>query len=264
MRYRRFRAAGSRGDITVLLSIPNIEEALGVWHSEPATARKRLQIVRDLAGFGSLLKQPSDLFADVIRAYAASGPEPSPLLARQQRLHFASVLDKIADGGGATYSGLITRILADVKALKEAFKASMSEGRAQSLTELTAQGYTRQDLRTMSFEGYFTRGAEEWAAGLADGIGAGAPWRERGLDGLLAIRTVRLGVGVAMSLVHAQICDDRAPDFGDGYDLWHTILASTADAFVTREQRLHDHVARVPGVSGFRVVKSLAAALGGT
>jgi hypothetical protein len=67
-----------------------------------------------------------------------------------------------------------------------------------------------------------------------------------------------------MSLVHAQICDDRAPDFGDGYDLWHTILASTADVFVTREQRLHDHVARVPGVSGFRVVKSLAAALGGT
>jgi hypothetical protein len=174
-----FRAARSRGDITVLLSIPNIEEALGVWHSEPATARKRLQIVRDLAGFGSLLKQPSDLFADVIRAYAASGPEPSPLLARQQRLHFASVLDKIADGGGATYSGLITRILADVKALKEAFKASMSEGRAQSLTELTAQGYTRQDLRTMSFEGYFTRGAEEWAAGLADGIGR-APRGESG------------------------------------------------------------------------------------
>ena len=64
-----------------------------------------------------------------------------------------------------------------------------------------------------------------------------------------------------MSLVHSQVCAGRAPDFGDGYDMWHAVLASTANVFVTREQRLHDHVDRVPGVREFRVVKSLAAAL---
>ncbi len=50
--------------------------------------------------------------------------------------------------------------------------------------------------------------------------------------------------------------EGRQPDWEDGYDLWHTILGSVADVFVTFDKRLADHLVRVP-VEGFRVARSL-------
>jgi len=50
-----------------------------------------------------------------------------------------------------------------------------------------------------------------------------------------------------------------------GYDLWHTIQASVADVFVTRDERLVGLLARVP-IEGFRVfttVRQLLADLDG-
>lgn len=46
---------------------------------------------------------------------------------------------------------------------------------------------------------------------------------------------------------------------GDGYDIWHTILGSTAEVFVTFDQRLANHIARVPTLDGpeLRVVRSV-------
>ena len=45
-----------------------------------------------------------------------------------------------------------------------------------------------------------------------------------------------------MSLVFAQVIGDgrqsRQPQQGDGYDMWHAVLASAADIFVTRDDRL--------------------------
>lgn len=83
----------------------------------------------------------------------------------------------------------------------------------------------------------------------------------KGAAGLLAVRTARLCVGVVMSQIHMEISVGRKAEFGDGYDIWHAILAATADVFVTRDDRLFNHLVRVPNVGGFRVVKSLREAL---
>jgi hypothetical protein len=62
-----------------------------------------------------------------------------------------------------------------------------------------------------------------------------------------------------MSLVHSQVAEGRALDFGDGYDLWHVVCASVGDVFLTRDKRLADHVDRIPGLERPKVVRSVAA-----
>ncbi len=97
------------------------------------------------------------------------------------------------------------------------------------------------------------------AEDFADRLGLADACRLRGLDGLLRLRTVRLSVGVALSLMFSQVLQRREPHRSDGYDLWHATLASVADVFVTFDERLTGHLVRVPGDDGFRVVTTLRA-----
>ena len=77
------RAARIAGALVIRLGICDLEEsALAVWDKDRALALRRLAIMRDLAGFDSLLKQPSDVLDMAIRAYATGALRPSPLGAR--------------------------------------------------------------------------------------------------------------------------------------------------------------------------------------
>lgn len=250
---KAFRAAHARGEIETRLSLPDLEEFLGVWDTDRPTALRRLCIARDLVGFDGLLKQPSDILEEAIAAYAAGGMPPSPLMPRRDRQQFASTLHKIAKGS-AKYDRTMSQILADVKANKESYKAAMTRGRDKSLEELAAR-YSRRQLSALPFADFFARGAADYALTFADRKGLADACRARGLDGLLGVRTVRLCVGVVISQIHTEISAGRKPDFGDGYDIWHAILASTADVFITRDKRLFEHLDRVPDVDGFRVAK---------
>jgi hypothetical protein len=132
----------------------------------------------------------------------------------------------------------------------------MGQGRAETLAELVPK-YTPRELSKMPFTEFFAGGAADWGADFAAHVGLADACRERGLDGLLQVRAVRLCVGMAMSVVHSQVVEGRVPDFGDAYDLWHAVLASVGDVFATRDKRLADHVERIPDVEGFRVFRSL-------
>ena len=73
---------------------------------------------------------------------------------------------------------------------------------------------------------------------------------------------MRLCVGVCQSQIYAQLIsmsgqpDLRRPGRADGYDVWHAILASTTEVFLTLDRRLADHVERVPDI-GVRVARSV-------
>jgi hypothetical protein len=73
---------------------------------------------------------------------------------------------------------------------------------------------------------------------------------------------VRCVVGAALSLIFSYVVENRVPAAGDGYDLWHAVLGSTADAFMTCDARLARNLSRIP-VDDFHVVTSLAPLLAG-
>ncbi len=245
------RVALARREVVAHPSIADIEELLGRWETDRPAAVRKLRIVRDLVGFDNMLKQPADLLSDAIRAYAAGTTPPPPAFARKERRFLASELNKIAEER-ASLGHTVSQIIADVKKMKEAFRRGMKEAGDQVLAELRLEPRVR---RQVSFEEFWTD-ATQWAEAFAADVGLADACRERGLDGLLEVRTVRLYVGAAKSLVYSQMVEGRQPDFSDGYDLWHAILASVADVFLTFDKRLAEHVARVP-VDGFRVITSL-------
>lgn len=263
---RDVQAAVKRGEVVVRAGLVDLEEALGLWRTDRPAALRRLGVIRGLAGFDKFLNQPSDLLAGAIQAYAAraSGP-PSPLLPRPMRRDLAANLEKITAGRG-DFDQIVDEILARVRAQKEGVLAGMAAGREKTLAELHAR-YRPDQLRTLPFDGFFKTGAlgwaEDYAAGAERNFGPTDlvdACRARGLDGLLQVPPVRLIVGMTLSLIHAQISTGRQPEIGDAYDLWHAIQASTADVFVTSDQRFVDHMTRIPG-TGLSVVKSLREAL---
>lgn len=251
-----FRDAVARGDVVALPSIVDVEELLGPWEANRQAAIRRLRLARDLVGgFEGMLKEPADLLADAIRAYAAGVAAPAPTLPRRLRRFLASELDRIVDGN----SGLdneVSEIIAAVRAQKEGFHRSMMAALERTRADLRQRSYSRGERQALTFEVYWTEAAASWAEAFADRVGVGDACRARGLDGLLDVRAVRIGVGAALSLVFSQVCEGYQPERNDGYDLGHTIQASAADVFVTRDFPLADRLARVP-VKAFRVVTSL-------
>jgi hypothetical protein len=120
--------------------------------------------------------------------------------------------------------------------------------------------------RNPTFEEYWEAGAIGFAEDLIppDSLEG---CRARGFNGLLEIRTVRLAVGALISLIYSQIVGEglqsgpeqrepRTPQRGDAYDLWHAILASSADAIVTYDERFVASLRRVP-IDSFQVFSSV-------
>jgi hypothetical protein len=254
-----FQKAQAARAISTRLSLPDLEEFLGVWNSDRPMALRRLQIARDLAGFDGLLAQPKDILEGAFAAYAAGSPQPSPLMPRRERREIAGMLDKVLRGS-RRFDPKLTTMLGDVKASKEKWRSDLGGARENSLDEPRAR-FTESELRGLPFPEFFNRGAADWALGLAEGRGLGDACQARGVDGLLAVRTVRFCVGAIISQTHTEMSAGRKVDLGDGYDVWHAILAGTVDVFVTNDQRLFDHLDRIPDVAGFRIVKSLGEAL---
>jgi hypothetical protein len=109
----------------------------------------------------------------------------------------------------------------------------------------------------LKFADFWPKRALKCAEGFADQIGCGDACRQRGVDGLMNIRIVKLVIIAAAALLFAQLGGDssepRQPRLGDGYDLWQAILAATADVFVTHDERLAKGLNRIP-VEGFRAI----------
>jgi hypothetical protein len=253
----------SRRKVRVYPSLVNIEELLGQWESDRPEAIRRLQIIRDLVGFDEILKPPSGLLTDAIRAYASGTALGAPMLPPSQRAQITADLDCIARGD-LGFDDLVRKTVADVSNMKNEFKPGMERARVQTLADLNWESRSSEERRAVTFEAFWQAGAIHWAEGFAERVGLADACRHRGMDGLLHVRPVRLAVGSALSLVFAQTVGDdgqaRHPHRGDGYDLWHAIMASAADVFVTGDGTLAQQLERVP-LQDFKVRSSIRALL---
>lgn len=250
------RRALANRNLTARISIATVEELLGEWETNRNAAVRKLQIARDLVGFDGMMKQPRDLLADATAAYASGEVALSPLMPADQRNIIVSSLHRIA-AGETTLDSVTSKSLHQVKLMKKDFRQGMAQSRKEVCEEW--EKIVGKEGRNVTFPEYWAAGAVQFAEGLVppDYIDA---CRARGFDGLLEVRTVRLAVGALMSLIFSQIVGDgsqsREPQSGDAYDLWHAILASTADSFLTYDTRFAGLLGRVP-IDNFRVFSSI-------
>ncbi len=254
------RDAMRRSQILVRPSIVVLEELLCELDSDRPAMVRKLRIMRDLGnGFQGMLKQPSDLLDESIQTYAEGRPQADILLAEDQRRIVVKSLAEIC-AGSASQDTVLREIAAGVPARKIAWKETMRTAQAQVLAEVDRD---KRDPRAITFEMFHKAGAQALAEDFAESLGCADACRRRGLDGLLAVPAVQIGIGVAMSQIYAEVVGEagqpgvRLPHRNDGYDVWHAILGSTAEIFVTFDRRLAGHLERIPGLAHPRVVRSV-------
>ena len=254
------RAALRRGNFTVRLGLADLDELVGQWDTDRVATITELKIARELVGFHDMLKQPNDLLYEAIEAYATGASPPSIALPEKER---RLVVGRLSDviGGSHRYDRALSDTVVGVRALKEESFKVWSEACEQARRELRSS-YTSTQLRALNFNEYFLGLAPDFALAFAEHRGVAETCLARGIDGLLAIRTVRMAVGVALSLAFSLLAGGSGqphrpePRRSDGYDIWHAILSSVADVFLTYDERLAKHAFRVC-LEGFQVVTSV-------
>jgi hypothetical protein len=251
------------GKLTTWLSVTDIEELLGEWETDRPAAIRKLCLARDLVGFDKLLQAPNILLEEAIRAYAAGSPPPSPFLPQDQQEILARRTHRIANGD-TTLDGVVSGIIAKVAVLKQTALDQWMEGRREVHSTLSPYSVERGHPQRKDIDWFLKSEQQAYAEGLAKTLGLDEACRRRGLDGLVNIRAVRLYVNALVAYVFditiGKDLQPRTPKRGDGYDFWHIISASTADAFVTYDDGLFKLLMRLP-VEGFRVFPSIPALL---
>jgi len=259
-------AAFARKDIIAPIGPVILDELFGELEIDRAAMIRKLAVLRQFDAFRGLLKMPSDMLKEAIEAYAA-GVEPPPVMVPEADRRTAVKVMAEVMAGSRRYDGDLKAAVGGVDRLKNSWLEDMLGGQRKFLTDPGWVQIEPQVRREISFAHYFASSAPDMAVAHAESHGCADACRDRGVDGLLRVPSVRLCVGVALSQIYAQVFgthgqpDLRRPDRGDGYDIWHAILASTADVFVTFDRRLADHIERIPDVENVRVLRTVKALL---
>ena len=259
-------SAFRRGALGAPVSPANLDELTGELDIDRGAMIRKLAVPRGFGSFQGMLKMPRDILKDAIEAYAAGiEPPPESLPENERRLVVTVMAGVIA--GSRKHDAVLKQIVGGVGGLKSNWLEDMLEAQKRALTDPEWQLNVPEARPRLTFADFFAASGEGLAEAFAKSLGCVEACRARGLDGLIKIPPVRLCVGVAKSQMFSQIIgtrgqpDVRRPNRADGYDVWHAILASTADVFVTLDGRLADHIERIPDVGTVRVIRSVKALL---
>jgi hypothetical protein len=222
---------------------------------------RKLVLVHDLIGFDKILKPANTLLEEAIRAYATGSASLSVFLPEDQNDRAVDSFRGII-AGNAGIDAMISKIVRAEEFLKQTALDQWIRSRAEVHMafdpKLVEAGHPqRKDIR------WWLKSEElAYVEGLIRPLGIDLEIQRRGLQGLLELKPVRAWVNALAAYVFditvGKERQPRAPRWGDSYDMWQIISASTADNFVTYDGKLLDLLNRLP-VSGFRIFSSIAA-----
>jgi hypothetical protein len=245
------------GKIVNLLSEMHLQEAAyALKAASPSVAQEELRLIRDLMDTKQIIKPAKVLLADDIMCYARGRELSSPLIPN----HYD--LDAIFSVGGD---------IADrVQALDET-----TEQNSEFLNVTTD---AREDDRSLvesefggkkpTFEEFYDQRILPWIIRLVEKTqrATGKGWlldacKERGIEGLLKVKSVALAEGISLSYQYARIFGEMSEKKkrrgGDPNDLKHALYASAADALVTHDGDFVSLIGRVPN-KGIEVLDHLS------
>jgi len=142
----------------------------------------------------------------------------------------------------------IAELLPVVKATQET-----KQGFNSGMREKTLPDVKKLKGRRPSFEDFWKRFAGKLAECFAEHVGVLDACMKRSIKGLLELRSLRLAVGINLSLIYAQTFEERTPDIGDSRDIHHAIIASAADRFVTQDEEFTRLLSQIP-IEDFEVM----------
>lgn len=243
------RSAVKNGRISILLSVLNLEEALCALEQSPTQAIAELRLTLELVEKGRLVKPPSMLLCDDIRCYAQGDALLGPFITLDPAIQ--SNIRALVNPDQKDIDDL-RLIIKETQNQKKDFVVGMRQANAKVLP--VAKEFLRNHQgRPPDWQDYWERLAVRFAEGFAEGQGLLDACRNRGIKGLLGVRSVRMAVGASVSLAYAETFEKRTPKMGDSRDMQHAVLATAADAFVTHDHGLARLLDRIP-MDSFQVL----------
>lgn len=250
------KAAFNRGELIAPIGPVILDELVGGFEKDRDAMIRKLKVLRDFGTFQGMLKQPEDILRGEIEAYANGRESPAMTLPEEERRSTVKVLSDVI-AGSKRYDADLKQVLDIVGRLKNDWLGSRKE--AQKLAQ--ADEDWLRVRKTVTFRDYFDSTAARTATAAAKRFGRADSWQRQDLNGLLQIPAIRVFIGVWKGQRYSEVFgtqgQPRKPDRGDGYDLWHAVLASTAHVFVTFDERLADHVEQIPDLRTPRVARSI-------
>ncbi len=149
-------------------------------------------------------------------------------------------ISELLESDGEELNEDFAEALDEVRREREAFAAGLGEFLAECGTRFTPPPGAD------AFDEYFERNAPEAAAALAERAGVGAEFRRRGAEAILALKSVRMWVGAALSLACALRVEGRPSRAEEASEVMHAVSgAAAADTFVTADARTLPCLSRV-------------------
>jgi hypothetical protein len=225
-------------DLSIILGIHVLEEILLNRRASPQELVARVKLTLSLASIRRLVKPCDQLLADDIRSYAANGVAARPFVDAQIQNAITQGIGELIESDGEEFSEELTEALADTTRRKERFVQGMNATLVEILLSI--------ETVDIPFDDYFKLTAPLMAAAFAQRAGVLEGCRDRGIDGLLEIRSIRSAIGSALAYSYHQRSGTRMPTLRDPIDyLQAPAAAATAEVFVSDDGRLRDALSRV-------------------
>ena len=224
--------------LRVVISFLVIEETLLFIPRDPERAESRVKLMLELGDKRLFVLGQEVIMNNDIRAYAHGTSSSSPFISMEPWTEFN--IRKFAKPAG-DYMSELQDLIEEVRCDKMTFKEFLDKGKARVKPMADTIG-----VKQYPFEHYWANNSEWLAESLADRAGVLSEVKQRGLDGFLKVKSVAVAVGTNLSLIYSHHIENRAPKLGDSRDIIHSIVASTADLFITNDGPLETILTRIP------------------
>ena len=229
--------------LSIRLSIHTLEEILLGRKASPQALTAQIKLTLSLASSRTLVKPSVQLVLDDIRGYAAEGESARPFLAGETQNTVAEGIAGLIESDGEELEEDFLAVLQQVRQERHRFAAVLEYARQ------AAGASSKSGPAQAAFEQYLDAAALPVLEAWAELAGVQAGCRERGLDGLLRIRTLRVSLGAAFAGSRAQ----DAPGPADLTVVHHAVAAAAvAQLYVSDSAANRDLFARLP-VAGLDV-----------
>lgn len=230
--------------LSIPLSLQTLEE---IFLDSGATARMRSAQMRMLLSISSprrLLKPADDLLMDDLHSFAAGGQAASPIQRGEVQNAISAGISALLESDGDEMDEDFVEALEAARRQRESLGAALAELPGAGGPAAAEDG----------FDEYFRQCAPGVAEALAERAGVAARCRERGFDGLLKIKSVRMWIGAVLWLGWTQAIESRSPSSEEVSDAMHAVAAAaSADKLVTDNERLLTLSTRA-SVEGFEAI----------
>jgi hypothetical protein len=235
-------------DLSIALGIHILEEMLLNRRASPQELVARVKLTLSLASIRRMVKPCDQLIGDDIRSYAANGAPARPFVDVQIQNAITQGIAELIESDGEEFSEEIAEALADTKRRKGRFVQGMNATLREVLSSV------EKVPADIFFDDYFRLTAPRIAEVFAERTGVLEACRDRGIEGLLEIRSVRTAIVIALSCRYGQTFEGSPLSLADSIDYLHApAAAATAEVFVSDDSHLRDALARV-GLDNFRVM----------